>query len=179
MIFEETPIDGVKIIRARRLGDERGAFTKTFNTDLTGAGAPGFEVREIYHSVSRRGVVRGLHFQTAPFAQAKIIFCLSGAIHDACVDLRRSSPTYGRSFGLELREEDGVGLLVPEGFAHGIQALTENAVIINIASAVYSGAHEGGVAWDSCGIDWPLEPTGVSDKDRNQPRLASFETPFA
>ncbi len=179
MIFEDAPIAGVKIIRARRLADERGAFTKTFNTELTGRGAPGFEVREIYHSTSRRGVVRGLHFQTAPFAQAKIIFCLRGAVFDACVDLRRSSPTYGRSFAMELREEEGVGLLVPEGFGHGIQALTDDAVIINIASAVYSDKHEGGVAWDSCGIAWPIAPTGLSDKDRMQPPLAEFETPFA
>jgi dTDP-4-dehydrorhamnose 3,5-epimerase len=178
MEFLPTSIPDLYVVRARRLSDARGAFTKIFHAGTFHSSAPGFAIHEIYFSTSRKGVVRGLHFQTAPSAQAKLVFCIKGSIFDVSVDLRRSSATYGQHFGIELTEESAVALLVPEGCAHGMQALVDGATGVMAASAVYAPNKEGGIAWNSCGIAWPCVPTSISEKDQRQPTLAEFVSPF-
>jgi dTDP-4-dehydrorhamnose 3,5-epimerase len=171
MEFVPTPLEGVFEIHGRHLPDERGDFLKIFHIDLYRTIAPELSIREIYYSTSQRGVIRGLHYQIAPFAMDKIVFCLKGAVLDACVDLRPSSPTLGKNFAVELDESNGKGVFVPKGFAHGLQALTEGAIIINAASEIYVPTHERGIAWDSCGIGWRQDIAIVSSKDQAQPRL--------
>jgi dTDP-4-dehydrorhamnose 3,5-epimerase len=171
MKFVPTALTGVYEIHGRRLRDERGDFIKLFQAEAYQSIAPQFQVREIYISRSHRGAIRGLHYQIPPFEMDKIIFCLKGAIYDVCVDLRSSSSTLGKHVIIELNETNGKGLFVSKGFAHGLQALCEDTVIINVASEVYTPSHERGIAWDSCGINWSGDTPIVSEKDQAQPRL--------
>jgi dTDP-4-dehydrorhamnose 3,5-epimerase len=171
MEFVRTPLDGVFEIHAQHLADDRGDFLKIFNAELYHPIAPQLSIREIYCSRSKRGVVRGLHYQIAPFEMDKIIFCVKGAVWDVCVDLRPSSPTLGQNFAVELNEANGKGVFIPKGLAHGLQALAEDSIVINAASEIYAPTHERGIAWDSCGIDWSDGVAIVSPKDQAQPRL--------
>jgi dTDP-4-dehydrorhamnose 3,5-epimerase len=149
--------------------------------------AAGIDVRFVQdnHSLSRpAGVLRGLHFQTPPFAQDKLVRCVAGAIFDVAVDVRRNSPTYGKWVGAELSAENGRQLFIPIGFAHGFVTLTPDAEVTYKCSNFYAPAHDGGVRWDDpeIGVVWPL-PRGVtptlSPKDEKLPRLVDFDSPFA
>jgi dTDP-4-dehydrorhamnose 3,5-epimerase len=171
MDFVPTPLEGVFEIHAKHLPDDRGDFVKIFHAPLYHLMAPQLAIREIYYSRSKRGAIRGLHYQIPPFAMDKIIFCLKGAVYEACVDLRPSSPTLGKSFAVELNEDNGKGIFIPKGFAAGLQALSDDATIISGASEIYAPEHERGIAWDSCGIAWRADTPIVSPKDRAQPRL--------
>ena len=137
------------------------------------------------HSLSRPAhTLRGLHFQTPPHGQAKLVRCVRGRIFDVAVDLRRGSPTYGQWVGAELTADNGRQLFVPVGFAHGFLTLEPDTEVMYKCSALYAPAHDAGVRWDdpAIGIAWPL-PAGVapelSAKDRVQPLLADFDSPFA
>lgn len=178
MQLVETEFSGVHLLQSKLLKDQRGSFLKLWQEDLFAAALPHTKIREIYTSRSLRGAVRGLHFQVPPHEHDKLIFCLHGKIFDVCVDLRRSSATYGKHFTVELGDEFGLGVLVPRGFAHGLQALTDGALIVNALSAEYAPSAERGIAWDSCGIHWPIADPLLSDKDKAQPRLADFKSPF-
>ncbi len=175
----ETGFSGVYLVKSNLLADQRGSFLKLWQEDLFAASLPDTKIREIYTSRSQRGAVRGLHFQVPPHEHDKLIFCLHGKIFDVCVDLRRSSATYGKHFTTELTDNSGLGVLVPRGFAHGLQALTEDALIVNALSGTYVPNAERGIAWDSCGIAWPIAEPLLSEKDKAQPRLADLESPFA
>lgn len=178
MEFIKTPFDGLYEVHAPRLPDDRGMFRKVFHAPTLDPVTNDFCVKEVYYSVSSYGAVRGLHFQIPPSDHHKLIFCLKGKIFDACVDLRKSAATYGRHRTSEIGQGDNRGMLVPKGFAHGFQALEEGTIVVSMASGVYAPEHERGVAWDSCGIDWPCKEPIVSDKDRRQPPLAGFVSAF-
>ena len=169
MIFQNTPIRGLKLIKYNGLYDERGFFLKIQNYDLFQNEGLNANVKEIYVSHSCRSVIRGLHYQKKPFAHSKIIFCLSGSIFDVAVDLRKASPTYGNHYSINLKSNSYMGLYIPEGFAHGFQALENNTFIINACSTKYSLEHEAGISWDSCGINWPIKYPILSKKDKKQP----------
>lgn len=132
------------------------------------------------HSLSREvGTVRGLHFQSPPHAQAKLVRCGKGALFDVAVDIRRGSPTYGQWVGEELSFENGKQLLVPEGFLHGFITLQPDTEIIYKCSDYYAPECDGAVHWNSCGIDWKFGGTPIlSSKDAAAPALADFVSPF-
>lgn len=171
MIFEDTPLIGLKVIKFRKLDDNRGFFLKIHNHDLFQNEGLNADIEEIYTSQSFERVVRGLHYQKAPFAHSKLVTCLSGTVFDVAVDIRKGSITYGQHYSITLKANSNTALYIPEGFAHGFQSLEDNSVIINGCSKGYSPEHEGGIAWNSCGIDWPLDNEVLSEKDRNQPAL--------
>ncbi|MFN3352098.1 MAG: dTDP-4-dehydrorhamnose 3,5-epimerase family protein, partial [Brevundimonas sp.] len=129
------------------------------------------------------GTIRGIHFQSPPHAQAKLVRCVRGRIIDYAVDLRKGSPTYGQVAFAELSGENGRQLFVPVGYGHAFVTLEPDTEVAYKVSDVYSAECDGGVAWDcpDIGIDWPLPPSGpvLSDKDRALPRLAEFDSPFA
>ena len=130
----------------------------------------------------RRGTIRGLHFQRPPYAQSKLVRCLSGAIWDVAVDLRREGGAFGKVHSARLSGEGGEQFFVPEGFAHGFLTLTDDARVAYKVSAPYAPGHEAGVAWDDpdLAIDWPLEGAPLlSDKDAALPRLARIGSPFS
>jgi dTDP-4-dehydrorhamnose 3,5-epimerase len=174
----------VRLIHPKRFGDDRGWFTEVYNEktfhDL------GIDCRFVQdnHSLSRPAwTLRGLHFQTPPAGQDKLVRCVRGRIFDVAVDLRKGSPDYGRWVGYELSAENGLQLFIPIGFAHGFLTLEADCEVMYKCSALYSPAHDGGLRWDDpkIGIAWPL-PSGVSPllsaKDEALPGLESFDTPF-
>lgn len=172
-----SPIPNVKIIEPRKLEDERGYFIETYSQPaLADAGFDRPFVQDNQSLSKAVGTLRGLHYQTPPFAQDKLVRVLRGRIWDVAVDIRRSSPTFRQSFGLELSTENQLQLLVPAGFAHGFLTLEPDTVVVYKVTALYSGAHDAGIAWDDpdLAVSWPLpvsEPV-LSDKDQRLPRLA-------
>jgi dTDP-4-dehydrorhamnose 3,5-epimerase len=153
-----TPLAGAAMIEPRVFGDERGFFFESWNASaFEVAGLPTSFVQD-NHSRSQKGVLRGMHFQQ-PGAQGKLVRVVAGAVWDAIVDLRRSSPTFGQWYGLELSAENKRMLWVPEGFAHGFLALADGTEFLYKCTSLYAPEHEHCLAWDdpAVGIDWPLE----------------------
>mgnify|MGYP000285989261 CR=1 FL=1 len=179
MSFEFVPLDlpGVVLVRARMYHDERGFFREMFRADeFRAAGLPDSFVQD-NHSLSRRGVVRGLHYQLPPKAQGKLITVVAGAAWDVLVDLRPASPTFRRWAALELREGDGVGVYVPPGFAHGFAALADGTHLVYKCSAVYDPSLDTGIRWNDpeLAIPWPVRDPVVSAKDASLPTLAGAQ----
>lgn len=167
-----TPIAGLLQLKPRLFHDGRGWFLESYNREtFLKAGIEETFVQD-NHSQSVKGTLRGLHFQSTP-GQAKLIRCTRGAVWDVAVDIRPGSPTFGTHFGVELREEVPLQVLIPIGFAHGFLVLSETAEVQYKCSNVYNGATETGIAWDDpdLGVQWPLGgmvPT-LSERDtRNQ-----------
>lgn len=173
----------IKLISTPRFRDERGYFAETYaRRDFAAAQIPQEFVQD-NESLSRAiGTVRGMHFQIPPFAQAKLIRVLTGRIFDACVDLRRSSPRYGRNTTVELSAESGDLLFVPAGFAHGFCTLEPDTTVLYKVDAVYSAEHERGVVWSdpALAIRWPVgsDAAILSGKDAALPRLADMPAYF-
>jgi dTDP-4-dehydrorhamnose 3,5-epimerase len=183
MLVEDTAIPGVKIVTPKKHSDVRGFFSEVYKrTDWEGAGLR-FEFVQDNHSFSAAvGTLRGLHFQTPPFAQDKLIRAGRGRILDVAVDIRRSSPTFGRYVAVELSAENWRQMLVPIGFAHGYMTLEPDTEVLYKTTAAYSPANDRGIAWDDpdVGVARPLSATApmLSDKDRRWPRLCEAQDLF-
>jgi dTDP-4-dehydrorhamnose 3,5-epimerase len=178
-----TEIPDVKLITAVRHGDARGFFSEIFRADvLTEHGIDARFVQENHSYSVAKGVLRGLHFQSPPAAQAKLVRVAAGAILDVAVDIRAGSPSYGRHVAVELTAETGNQLFVPEGFAHGFCTLLPDTHLVYKVNRYYSAEHDRGLAWDdpALAIDWPVEAEEavLSDKDRRQPRLTDLAVYF-
>lgn len=171
-----------KLIRPIRHCDARGWFSETYNQKLFASDGVDVVFVQDNHSLSTLAfTLRGLHFQAPPHAQDKLIRCVRGTIFDVAVDLRKGSPTYGRWVGAELSASNGEQLFVPVGFAHGFLTLEPDCEVVYKCSETYAPEADGGIAWDSVGINWPLpEDVGpeLSPKDRQQPNLSEFDSPF-
>jgi dTDP-4-dehydrorhamnose 3,5-epimerase len=169
-----TSLAGVRQIEPAVHGDHRGFFAETWRADAWPEGGVDVAFVQDNHSRSRRGTLRGMHFQTAP-GQAKLVRCARGSIFDVVVDLRRDSPTFGRWEGFVLDDESMRQLFVPIGFAHGFCVTSEVADVVYKCSSYYDPATEAGIAYDdpAIGIEWPLgvEPV-ISERDVSAPRLA-------
>ncbi|SDW99265.1 dTDP-4-dehydrorhamnose 3,5-epimerase [Ruegeria halocynthiae] len=176
-------IQEIKLITPKRFGDHRGFFSETYNLDsFTACGIDTVFVQDNHSLSGTSGTIRGLHFQSPPKAQAKLVRCGHGRLFDVAVDIRKGSPTFGRWVGEELSFENGRMMLVPAGFAHGFMTLEPDTEIIYKCSEVYAPETEGAIRWDDpdIGIIWPLdmaEPQ-LSDKDSVAPFLREIETPF-
>jgi dTDP-4-dehydrorhamnose 3,5-epimerase len=180
MQIEQTSLPGVVILTPVRHGDARGFFSESWNkARLVEAGIDAEFVQDNHSMSAKAGTLRGLHFQAPPHAQGKLVRCGRGALYDVAVDIRAGSPTYGQWVGVELSFENGKQLWVPEGFAHGFASLEPDTEILYKCTNYYNAEADGGVRWDSCGIDWPLSSDPIlSDKDAKAPALAEFKTPF-
>lgn len=175
MIFTETELSGAYAIDLRPIEDERGFFARSFCAEEFAA--RGLPDRMPQSSVSynrRRGTLRGLHFQAAPHAEEKLVRCTSGAIYDVIVDLRESSPTRHRWIGIELSAENRRALFVPKDFAHGFLTLADDSEVLYMISVPYAADHRRGVRWNdpAFGIDWPLEPLHIAERDAAYPLAA-------
>ncbi len=182
-MFKSLPIDGLVLISLKRFEDGRGFFRETYaEQPYKDAGIACDFVQDNQSLSHGRGVVRGLHFQGPPAAQAKLVRCSVGAIFDVAVDIRNGSPTYGTHVAVELSAENGHQLFVPEGFAHGFCTLTEEALVEYKVSSHYAPDTEGGIRWNdpALGIDWPVgaDTAILSQKDRSLGRLDALLTPF-
>lgn len=178
----KTDIEGVVILKPRVFGDSRGYFMESYNKDVFDSEVGPVEFVQDNESCSTRGVVRGLHFQLPPYAQAKLVRCVSGRVLDVAVDLRCASPTYGQHVAVELSDENRLQLFIPRGFAHGFSVLSDTAVFQYKCDNLYHPESEGGISVNdpSLGIDWKtdLSTAILSDKDRNRPMLEDFDSPF-
>jgi len=180
MQVQKTILQDVYILTPERHGDARGFFSESWNRQTLESHGIVLDFVQDNHSVSSQvGTLRGLHFQSPPHAQAKLVRCGRGVLFDVAVDIRRGSPTYGQWAGYELSAENGLQLLIPEGFLHGFVTRAPDTEIIYKCSDYYAPDCDGSVAWDSCGIDWGEIDTPVfSEKDRVAPALADFDSPF-
>jgi len=169
MIFTQAPIDGVYVIEMEKRGDDRGFFARAFCENEFRAHDLSTRLVQMNNSLSvRRGTLRGMHYQLAPKAETKVVRCLRGALHDIVLDLRPGSRTFGKTFGVELTAENRKMLYVPKGFAHGFVTLADDTEAFYLVDEFYSPEHERGVRWNDpkFAIEWPIQPTVMSDKDR-------------
>jgi dTDP-4-dehydrorhamnose 3,5-epimerase len=183
MQVESTAIEAVKIITPKKFGDHRGFFSEVYSRKAWAEAGLDYEFVQDNHSFSVEvGVIRGLHFQTAPFGQDKLVRVAKGRVLDVAVDLRRSSPTFGKHVAVELSADNWRQLLVPIGFAHGFCTLEPDTEVLYKVTNVYSPAHDKGLAFDdpALGIDWRIDlaKAVLSDKDRKHPRLAELGAMF-
>lgn len=181
MLIERTPLRDVLVLTPRRFGDARGWFSESWNRHtLEEAGVFLPEFVQDNHSLSREaGTLRGLHYQSPPHAQGKLVRCGRGRLFDVAVDIRRGSPTYGNWFGLELTEENGRQLWIPAGFLHGFVTRGSDTEVVYKCTDRYAPECDGSVRWDSLGIDWGVDAPILSDKDAKAPAFDSFTSPFA
>lgn len=168
-----TELGGLVLLEPAVHGDERGFMVETWRRDTWAELGVDVEFVQHNHSRSRKGALRGLHFQTEP-GQAKLVRCPRGRIFDVAVDLRRDSPTYRRWEGHVLDDESHRQLYLPVGFGHGFAVLSDVADVTYLCSSTYDPATESGIAWDDpdVGVEWPVEEPLLSDRDRSAPRLA-------
>ena len=175
MIVETTPLAGLLLIKPDIFGDERGFFQETWNLRrYTEAGLDRHFVQDNL-SYSRKGILRGLHFQN-PHPQGKLVYVLQGEVYDVAVDVRADSPTFGQWYGVTLSAENHHQLFVPEGFAHGFCVTSDMALFAYKCTDFYRPKAEFSVLWNDpdIGIEWPVDNPELSEKDRNAPRLSEF-----
>lgn len=182
MNITETALPGVLLLEPARFGDKRGFFSESWNRKTLAAHGIEIDFVQDNHSLSEQAdTVRGLHFQSPPHAQAKLVRCGRGRVFDVVVDIRKGSPTYGQWLGYDLSFDNGLQLLIPEGFLHGFATREPATEIVYKCSDYYSPECDGAVFYDDpdIGIDWNLSGDAVlSEKDAAAPRLAEFDSPF-
>ncbi|CAN5882301.1 dTDP-4-dehydrorhamnose 3,5-epimerase [soil metagenome] len=170
----DTPLPGLRMIERHRLVDARGFFSRFFCAEALAAAGFDRSIAQINHTrTHRRGSVRGLHFQYPPHAETKLVSCLSGEIFDVVVDLRRDSSTFLQWHAEVLSDYNGRSLLIPQGFAHGFQTLSDEAVLIYLHSAPFEATAQGAlnVRDPALAIDWPLPFADISERDANHPLI--------
>lgn len=181
MIIHKTFIEGLLIIEPKVFGDERGYFFESFNKEkfqnLTGVEADFVQDNQ---SKSQKNVLRGLHFQKPPFAQGKLVRVIQGAVLDVAVDIRKNSPTYGKSFSIELSANNKTILWIPKGFAHGFVSLEDDTIFTYKCTDYYNPSSEGCIIWNdkALNIDWKIENPIISEKDKMGVSFEGFESIF-
>jgi dTDP-4-dehydrorhamnose 3,5-epimerase len=183
-VLYQTVMHGVTLIRPKRFGDARGWFTEVYSEPVFEKLGITCRFVQDNHSLSVPAfTLRGLHFQSPPRGQDKLVRCIRGRIFDVAVDVRNGSPTYGQWVGAELSAENGHQLYIPIGYAHGFVTLEPDCEVSYKCSDTYAPDADGGIRWDdpAIGIEWPLPPSvapELSAKDQVQPLLADFDSPF-
>jgi dTDP-4-dehydrorhamnose 3,5-epimerase len=183
MQIERTKIDGVLILTPKRFGDDRGWFAETYTRKSLAEAGFNKEFVQDNHSYSKPiGTVRGLHYQTEPFGQDKLVRCIAGGCLDVIVDIRHGSPTFGQHVSVELTAGNGVAVLVPIGMAHGFCTTAHDTEVTYKVTNYYSKPHDGGILWNDpdLKITWPIatEAAHLSEKDQKAPRLADLPALF-
>ena len=184
MIMEviKTAIEGVYIIDPKVFGDARGYFFESFSEREFQEKVGDIHFVQDNESMSKYGVMRGLHFQRPPYAQSKLVRCVKGKVIDVAVDIRKGSPTYGQHVAVLLTEDNHRQFFIPQGFAHGFAVLSESAIVQYKCDNFYHPEADGGISIldESLGIDWGLtmEEALLSEKDTKHPKLAEFDSPF-
>jgi len=182
-MIETHEIDGILTVTPKKFGDERGFFSETYNKKVLKEAGFDKEFIQDNQSLSvEKGVIRGLHFQSPPFAQDKLVRVVRGSILDVAVDIRKGSPTYGKHVAIELSADNWKQLLVPAGFAHGFCTLEPNTEVVYKVTNTYAPDHDHGLRWNDqdLAIKWPVSTNEaiLSDKDREQPFFKDLDSPF-
>jgi len=178
MQFEALPLAGAMLITLPASADNRGSFVKPFHESSMRKAGINFTLRESYFSLSHKDVIRGMHFQLPPHHHSKIVFCPQGAIMDVIVDLRKESPTYGQHYAHELSADNHKAYYIPEGFAHGFKALTDNAMTYYLVSSEYNQQNDTGLLYNSIGYNWGVQEPIISARDLSFATLQAFDSPF-
>ncbi|MCB0402247.1 MAG: dTDP-4-dehydrorhamnose 3,5-epimerase [Flavobacteriales bacterium] len=180
MNFVTTEIEGLLIVEPRVFADERGYFFESYNKRLFDEAGLNVTFVQDNQSLSQKGVLRGLHFQEPPHAQAKLVSVVKGSVLDVAVDIRKDSPTYGKHCSLILSEENKKMFFIPKGFAHGFLTLEDNTIFSYKCSDFYAKDSEGGILWNDqhIGIDWGISDPILSDKDQVAQAFSTFKSPF-
>ena len=178
MKFSRTNLEGLLRIEPRVHIDNRGRFVKTFRDDVFRGAGIAFQVKEEFFSISRQGVLRGMHFQLPPAQHAKLVYCIKGSVLDVVLDIRRGSPTYGCAHAEELNEDNIAAFFIPAGFAHGFLTLTKDAVMIYNTDAAYSPSLDTGIHWNSFGFAWGVAKPILSERDASLPPFQDFSSLF-
>jgi dTDP-4-dehydrorhamnose 3,5-epimerase len=172
MKFHRTSLPDARLIELERRGDDRGFFARFYCEREFGVEGLATHFVQANNSMSgRKGTLRGMHYQLAPSAEVKLVRCLKGALWDCIADLRPDSPAFGKWFGAELNDDNRLMMYVPRGFAHAILTLADHTEALYLVSDFYDPGAERGIRFDDpwLGVEWPIEPAEVSDKDRNWP----------
>lgn len=172
MSIRPLELSGAFEIQLFRHADERGTFFKPFQENVLKDAGLFFEVKESILSISAKNVIRGMHFQTEPNAQCKLVYCPQGAILDVILDIRPNSNTFGKYVAVELSAANGKSLFIPEGFAHGFMALEDNSITSYLMNRSYVPENDKGILYNSFGFQWPAEPSMMSPRDQSFPSLA-------
>jgi dTDP-4-dehydrorhamnose 3,5-epimerase len=178
MKLKNTNIPGCYEIEFIAHPDKRGRFVKSFHEPEFAALGLETDLRECFYTVSEPNVLRGMHFQLPPEDGAKLVYCLAGSVLDVALDLRRGSPTYGRSALFELGEDTPTAAYIPRGVAHGFYVRRAPAIVMYNVTSVHRPDLDSGILWNSFGLDWPCEEPVLSPRDERLPKLAEFQTPF-
>ncbi|MBN1548310.1 MAG: dTDP-4-dehydrorhamnose 3,5-epimerase [Syntrophaceae bacterium] len=178
MNIVEATIPGCFEIFPNVLKDKRGTFVKTFHQDVFGKYGLTTDFAEEYYSCSKSGVLRGFHFQLPPHDHVKFVYCVSGTIMDAIIDLRKGSPTYGQHAVFELSGEKANALCLGKGIAHAFYVMSDFAIVMYKVTTVYAPEHDAGILWNSADVPWPDDIPVLSDRDKNFLPLDQFKSPF-
>jgi dTDP-4-dehydrorhamnose 3,5-epimerase len=178
MKLKESKIQGCYEILPNIFNDDRGKFVKTIYEPFFKENSLEIDYPEVFYSISKKNVLRGLHFQTPPKEQTKLIFCPDGAVIDVVVDLRKGSPTYGQFDIFSLTSELGNSIYIPSGLAHGFYVQSEYAIVVYNATNEFSPQHDSGIRWDSLSVPWPNKNPIISNKDLQLVSFIDFKSPF-
>jgi len=173
-----THINDLYILENPCIEDERGYFHKPFNMDEFRKYGLYTDFREFYYSVSKKHVIRGMHFQIPPHEHTKLVYVSKGSILDVVLDIRKKSDTFGSCFSMEITAKEGKSLYIPKGCAHGFLSLEEDTVVNYAQTSGYSKECDKGILYNSFGFDWNVQSGVVSERDRQFPKLSDFKSPF-
>lgn len=174
----ETNISGLKILKPRAFEDSRGKLIKTFTHDFFKEHILNINIKETYYSISRKNVIRGMHFQTPPYDHIKLVYVPVGKVLDVVLDIRKKSPTFGQYFSCELTSNNANILMIPNGLAHGFKSLENNTNVSYMQTSCYAPHNDTGIRYDSFGFEWNCIDSKLSDRDRLFPMLHEFDSPF-
>lgn len=174
MKFIKTELEGVYIIENKIFEDERGKFFKTFNKNIFLENGIDVEFRESYYSISKKDVIRGMHFQIPPRDHEKLVYVAEGKVLDVVLDLRKNSKSFGKSISIELTSENGRLLFIPKGLAHGFKSLQDNTMMVYNVATEYNPECDFGISWNSFGFDWETKNPVISERDQRFETLQEF-----
>ena len=174
MKIESTNLEGVFIINNFNASDDRGLFVKTFNKNLFLEYNLNFEIKESYFSVSKKNVIRGMHFQLPPFDHEKLVFVPKGSIIDVVVDLRKNSSTYKKYISVELSDRNVKSIFIPKGLAHGFRSLEDDTITVYNVASEYDPKADAGIFYKSFGFDWDVDEPTISQRDAEFVEFFSF-----
>ena len=178
MKFKKTKLQGVYIIDTDVFEDDRGIFIKSYNEPIFKEAGIVVGFKESFYSISKRNVIRGMHFQLPPHDYAKLVYVTAGEAIDVVLDIRKNAPTYGEYISVQLSGENARQIYIPKGFAHGFAVISNSATVTYLQTAVHAPEHDTGIRWDSFGLDWNIKTPILSQRDRVFPPLKEFDSPF-
>ena len=178
MEFKETKLQGVYIIDPDVFADDRGVFIKSYNESVFKTCGITVNIKESFYSISKKNVIRGMHFQLPPYDYEKLVYVTDGIVMDVVLDIRKNSPTYAEYIAVELSGKNTRQVYMPKGVAHGFVAISNQAMVTYFQTRGHSPEYDAGIRWNSFGMDWKVKDPILSKRDKAFPILEEFDSPF-